>query len=376
MLPNVSHRELIMQCQPLGSSGLRIPRVVFGTSCLGNLYEIYPDDTKLALARQWFGFGSHAPLIDTAGKYGAGLALETIGRALRELGVSPDRILISNKLGWKRVPLNTPEPTFEPGVWAGIEHDAVQCISYRGILECWEQGCELLGAPYRAKLLSVHDPDDYLSSATSALERDRRLDDIRGAYQALAELKQRGEAVAIGVGAKDWRVIQEIDAPVQLDWVMLANSLTILRHPPELIDFIRSLHARGIAVVNSAVFHAGFLVGGRYFDYRPVDPQIAADGPLFDWRERFFKLCQTHRVTPAAACIQFALSPPGVAAIAVNTSRPERIAEDVANAHAPIPSAFWQAAKSIGLITPEYPSSWLLQRLIVEPQRGDIVPAS
>ena len=113
-----------MQCQPLGNTGLQIPRVVFGTSCLGNLYEVYPDDTKLALARLWFGFGAHAPLIDTAGKYGAGLALETIGRTLRELGVSPDRILISNKLGWKRVPLTTPEPVSHrsPKSKGGPEH--------------------------------------------------------------------------------------------------------------------------------------------------------------------------------------------------------------------------------------------------------------
>jgi D-threo-aldose 1-dehydrogenase len=339
-----------MQCKPLGDTAIQIPRVVFGTSCLGNLYEVYPDDTKLALARQWFGFGSHAPLIDTAGKYGAGLALEMIGKTLRELGVPPNEILISNKLGWKRVPLTTPEPTFEPGVWEGIEHDAAQCISYRGILECWEQGCELLGSPYRAALLSVHDPDDYLSAATSTLDRNRRMEDIQGAYQALGELRQRGEAAAIGVGAKDWRVIQEIDALVPLDWVMLANSLTIFRHPPELLEFIRSLHARGVSVINSAVFHAGFLVGGKYFDYRRVDPASAADRPLVEWRQRFFDLCRKHGVTPAAACIQFALSPPGVAAIAINTSKPERIAQDVANAETPIGDSFWRAAKSRGLI--------------------------
>jgi D-threo-aldose 1-dehydrogenase len=344
-----------MQCQPLGNTKLQLPRVVFGTSCLGNLFNIYSDDVKHELARQWFTFGSHPPLIDSAGKYGAGLALETIGRLLRKLGVSPDRIHISNKLGWKRVPLTTAKPTFEPDVWAGVEHDAVQCISYKGILECWEQGCELLGSPYRAALLSVHDPDDYLAAANSDRERNRRLEDIQGAYQALDELKQRGEIAAVGIGAKNWRVIQEIDALVELDWVMLANSLTILRHPPEVIDFIRSLHSRGIPIVNSAVFHAGFLVGGMHFDYRRVDPECEIDAPLMAWREQFFNICQAHEVTPAAACIQFALSPPGVAAVAINTSKPERIAQDVANAHSSIANSFWRAVKLMGLIDAEYP---------------------
>jgi len=50
-------------------------------------------------------------------------------------------------------------------VWFGINHDAIQKISYTGILECWEQGSHLLGSKYKADLLSVHDPDEYLSSA-------------------------------------------------------------------------------------------------------------------------------------------------------------------------------------------------------------------
>ena len=47
----------------------------------------------------------------------------------QELGVEPDKVLISNKLAWKRVPLTTPEPTFEPGVWVNLKNDAVQDIS-------------------------------------------------------------------------------------------------------------------------------------------------------------------------------------------------------------------------------------------------------
>ena len=40
----------------------------------------------------------------------------------------PERVLISNKLAWKRVPLPHPgaEPTFEPGAWVNLKNDAVQ----------------------------------------------------------------------------------------------------------------------------------------------------------------------------------------------------------------------------------------------------------
>jgi len=339
-----------MKRHQLGQTGAFLPQLVFGTSCLGNLYEALPAATKLAISREWFNHRLEPVAVDCAGKYGAGLALEVLGRNLRGLGVPPDRVLISNKLGWLRMPLTTPEPTFEPGVWAGLEHDAVQRIDYAGIRECWEQGLELLGAPYRPQLVSVHDPDEYLAAATSASDRRRRLDDVLDAYRALGELKQRGDVQAVGVGAKDWRVIREIDAAVALDWVMLANSLTIYRHPKELTDFVASLAARGVGVINSAVFHAGFLVGGRFFDYRPASPDDPADRPLFAWREKFFALCQRHGIAPDVACVQFALSVPGVAAVAMNTSNPATIARNVAAVDAVVPNEFWNDAKAQGIV--------------------------
>ena len=54
---------------------------------------------------------------------------------------------------------------------------------------------------------------------------------------------------------------------MDLDWVMFACSLTVYSPPPELIEFIAHLHARGVGMINSAVFYAGFLTGGRWFDY-------------------------------------------------------------------------------------------------------------
>jgi D-threo-aldose 1-dehydrogenase len=343
-----------MQHLPLGNTGLRIPRLVFGTSCLGNLYEALSAETKLAISRAWFDCVPAPVALDSAGKYGAGLALEVIGANLRELGVPPEQVVISNKLGWLRVPLVSTAPTFEPGVWAGLKHDAVQRIGRAGILECWEQGCELLGDPYRPQLVSVHDPDEYLAAAGSEAERRGRVDDVVEAYRALGELKQRGEVRAIGVGAKDWRVVQEIAAAVELDWVMLSNSLTIYRHPAELVEFVASLAAQGVGVINSAVFHAGFLVGGKFFDYGVVSSGEPTDRHLFAWRERFFTHCRRYSVAPDEACVQFALSPPGVVAVAMNTSQPAKIAKNVAAVGAEIPQEFWADAQAIGLIRADY----------------------
>lgn len=340
---------------PLGRTNVEIPSIIFGTSALGNLYQALPGETKLEIVREMFRHVEKPVALDSAGKYGAGLALEVIGNSLRELGIGSEDVVISNKLGWLRVPLRTPEPTFEPGAWADLAYDAEQDIGYDGILRCWEQGSELLSGDYRPQVVSVHDPDEYLAQAASENDRKRRFADMLAAYQALADLKQQGQVQAIGVGAKDWRVIRELAQEVALDWVMLANSLTLFSHPPELLDFVAELNRQGISIINSAVFNAGFLTGGAYFDYRRLDPANADDRPLFQWRERFFAICQQHNVLPANACVQFAMSPPGVISVALNTSKPERVRQNVASPEANIPAEFGTALKANGLIARDYP---------------------
>jgi D-threo-aldose 1-dehydrogenase len=172
-------------------------------------------------------------------------------------------------------------------------------------------------------MVSVHDPDEYLAGAQGTADRKRRFNDVIEAYRALFELKRGGKVTAVGIGSKDWRVIREIGDQVALDWVMFACSLTVYTHSPDLLEFIDSLRARGIGMINSAVFHAGFLTGGEWFDYRK--PDLAREGALFAWRERFFSVCRRFDVKPAHACVQFGQSVPGIVATALNTAKHQRI---------------------------------------------------
>jgi D-threo-aldose 1-dehydrogenase len=169
----------------------------------------------------------------------------------------------------------------------------------------------------------------------------------------LFELKANGAVKAVGIGAKDWRVIREISEHVALDWVMFACSLTVYSHPPELLEFIAHLNTRGTGMINSAVFNAGFLTGGTWFDYRKPDP--VADAPLFAWRERFLGICRKHAVQPADVCVQFGLAVPGIVAVALNTGRPDRIRQNIASATNPIPVALWRELKDAGLVAREFP---------------------
>lgn len=307
--------------------------VIFGTSCLGNLYKELPFETKVAIAAEWFKAFEH-PVIDSAGKYGAGLSLECIGKALKALGKKPGDLEISVKLGWRRSRRLSPgeEETFEPGAWKGLEYDAVQDISREGILRCHEEAKTLLGG-FPVDLVSVHDPDEYLASGGS-------LDDILGAYESLFSLKAAGETKAVGIGSKDWRVIKRLwDEGVLFDWAMFACQPTLLVHPPELLEFVKELKAAGVTLIDSAVFNGGFLMGEDMIDYRPADPVKDADA--FAFREKYLALCKEFALDPAAPAVEYAYRL-GFDSVALNTSSPRRILQNAAYAAARAPELFWE----------------------------------
>ena len=318
----------------------KLPPIVFGTSCLGNLYRDIPFETKVEIAAEWFK-AFDQPVIDSAGKYGAGLSLECIGKALKSLGKKSGDLAISVKLGWRRSRRLNPgeEPTFEPGAWKGIEYDAMQDISHDGILRCYEEAKELLGV-YPINLVSVHDPDEYLAA------KDAKTD-ILGAYKALFELKARGEVEAVGIGSKDWRAIEMLwREGVRFDWAMFACQPTLLVHPPELISFVNELKAAGVTLIDSAVFNGGFLLGSEMLDYRKADPE--KDAAAFAFRNRYLELCRAHGLDPAVPAVQYAYRL-GFDSVALNTSSPKRILQNASYASAPVPDGFWREIEDLVL---------------------------
>jgi D-threo-aldose 1-dehydrogenase len=158
----------------------------------------------------------------------------------------------------------------------------------------------------------------------------------------------------VGIGSKDWSIIRELYGHVKFDWVMFANSFTIYRHPGEILLFMDRLDRDGVGIINSAVFHGGFLTGGDKFDYQEVDPVSEPGRKLFEWREAFTSLCSEFRIEPGDAALHFAMSHPAVVSIALNTSKADKMNRNVEILELEIPASFWAAMKERGLIDPEY----------------------
>jgi D-threo-aldose 1-dehydrogenase len=333
------------QYRMFGGTGLRVPPIVFGSSALGNVRRVIPDQTRQALCTAWLRAVEPPVFVETSIHYGSGLALEAISRMLRRLSIRPTDLILSLQLGWRRVLAGG----------ASIQNAVVRQVSYEGILECWEENCRILGGKFMPQLVSVQAPDEYLAAADSPTERDRRFQDICCAYRALGELKDSGYVRGVGLSARDWKLIQEIGARIDLDWVTLSGACTVLHHPPDVLELIASLEHRGIAIINAGVLHGGFLVGGPRFECREVNPESPADRSLMGWRKSFVALCEGHGVAPAHAAIQFGLSVPGVTAVLLSTSHPDRVFDHVKMVACRVPDALWASLKEERLVDKDFP---------------------
>src|SRR4051794_26992839 len=94
---------------PAKPAHIDLPPIIFGTSGLGNLFVAVDEEAKCNIIKECIMLSDGSPIFDSAGKYGAGLALEVLGRCLKQLNVKPENVVISNKLGWVRTELKTEE---------------------------------------------------------------------------------------------------------------------------------------------------------------------------------------------------------------------------------------------------------------------------
>ncbi len=292
------------QYRSLGETGLRLPPIVFGAAPLGNIPQAIPEQRKLELCGEWLRSATVPAFVNVDYRNEDGLALELLGRLLRRLEVAPREIVIHLTIDSNR-PVNN-----------------------------WEESCRLLGAPYRPTLLSLENTNG-------------------NALKSANEIKRTGDVIGIGVITPDLNNLQSLASAI--DWVVLTHGFSLLRHSPGTLALMSELRDWDRAIIVRGIFERGFLLGGNRLDGQIVSTDKPADHSLLAWRTSLAALCHGHGVAPAHACIQFALSGPGVAALLLTTSHPDRVAENVHYTQRAIPDVFWASLQEEGLLAAEYP---------------------
>lgn len=298
-----------------GRTGFHLPPIVLGTAALGNACRVVTEQAKAEIVAEWFRQLRPPIFVEVAYDHGQGMALEVLGRALQRLEIPDDEIV-------------------------------VQLAAGRTLPDDWEKSCRLLGAAHRPKLISVRHND---------------AENLHVAQELKAAGKVRGVGLVVASSELETEAVANLEplalALEEVDWSTIHGGCTVMRHPRKTLEFLTELARRRIPVIAARVFEGGFLVGGNKLDGRLLQFNDEGDRSVLAWRKSFVALCDGHGISPAHACLQFALALPAVAAARVESTYVDRTAENIRSTMTKAPDNFWTSMKEEGLLEADYPFS-------------------
>ena len=316
-------------------------KIGFGTAPLGNMFRNIPQEEALATVEAAWNEGIR--YFDTAPFYGAGLAESRLGEVLSQH--SRDEYALSTKVG--RLILDEEEEKGSGLFTHGRSNKIATDYTADATLRSIDESLKRLRTD-RLDFVFIHDTSrDFLGD-----EWITKFDEARtGAFRVLSRLQDEGVINGWGLGVN---TTEPIELAMDMDQAaptmsLSATQYTLLQHEHALQRMMPAAQEKGVGIVVGGPFNSGALLGGDYFDYAAIPPQV---------QERISALTEIgrrHGVSLKAAALQFSTAHPAVAAVIPGSSRPERIKEDVAAMKAEIPGAFWDELLEKKLISAQAP---------------------
>jgi len=299
---------MALATRPLGTSGLDITRVGFGSWAVGGggwSFGWGPQDDAESLATMRHAIELGVNWIDTAAVYGLGHSEEVIGRLLRELPRG-QRPFIFTKCGlvWdERDPMTPPRRVLKP------ESIGREC----------EASLRRLGIE-RIDLYQFHWPD----------ETGTRVED---SWAAMAKLVEEGKVRAAGVSNFDVKLLDRCAAIRHVDSLQPPFSLINRSAAEREIPWCAS---RGTGVICYSPMHSGLLTDSFTAERVPALPED-------DWRRRapdfqqpnvgrnlllrdaLRPIAKRHGTSVSAIAIAWTLAWPGVTGAIVGARTPKQV---------------------------------------------------
>lgn len=169
------------------------------------------------------------------------------------------------------------------------------------------------------------------------------------AYPALVELKSQGIIRGIGAGMNQWEMEAEFARQAEFDCFLLAGRYSLLEQDP-IHEFLPLCEKKEISVVLGGVFNTGILATGAVKGARYQYAEAPAE--IMEKTRKIEAVCARHQITLKSAALQFPMAHPAVKSIVVGMVTPEEIDENLEALSAPIPAAFWEEIRALGLIDP------------------------
>lgn len=342
--------ETVIETLPnrrVGRTKIKVSELGLGAAPLGNLYEPITDaqaySTLLAATAAGISY------IDTAPLYGFGLSEQRVGHGVRDV----PNVVISTKVGRLLRPAPEVVDDHERGGFrSSVPFSPEFDYSFDGVMQSWRSSLQRLGLA-RVDILYIHDID----RATHGATHGEKIDQLTrgGGWRALEQLRSSGAIGAVGLGANGVEVCLEMIQVLDLDVILLAGRYTLLEQEPLAVLFPHCA-ALGTSIVIGGPYNSGLLATGTrtslplYFNYG------RAPLPVIEKVRRIESICDRYDVPLAAAALQFPLAHPQVASVIPGISSAAKIAQTLEWHGRVIPTDFWTALKSEGLINADSPT--------------------
>ncbi|XKE95472.1 aldo/keto reductase [Metaplanococcus flavidus] len=299
----------------------------FGTAPLGNMFRDVPEEEAMKTIQSAWDEGIR--YFDTAPFYGAGLAEIRLGEILSTH--KRDDFLLSSKVG--RIILDEEEE--KEGLFEYDRKNKIRTdYTEDGTLQSIEDSLKRLKTD-RLDMVYVHDlSPDFLGD-----EWITKFDEARkGAFKVLDRLRDEGVIKAWGLGVN---TTTPIEVALELEEAhpglsLSATQYTLLQHERALERMMPLAQEKGGGLVIGSAYNSGALLGGDFFDYQEITPDVKKRV------EQFTDVARNHDVKLKHAALQFSAAHPAVKAVVVGSTRPEHIKEDLQAMQANIPVAFWE----------------------------------
>ncbi len=290
----------------LGGTGLRVSAVTAGGGPLGSMPELFgyevAEDDAVALVKSILD--SPIRTIDTANGYSGGDSERRIGRAIRERGGLPEDALVITKVDARDGDYSGPRvraSVAESKARLGLDH---------------------------LPLVHLHDPEFHDFEAMTA---------PGGAVDTLVTLRDEGEVGHIGLAGGDVHEMRRYLDLGMFEVLLVHNRWTLVDHSAD--ELIHAARARGLAVVNAAVYGGGILAdprgGHTSYGYRPSPPEVLEAVAAMDG------LATDYGTTLATAALQASLRDPLVDTTVIGFSKRDRVEALTSATEQVLPETFW-----------------------------------
>ena len=271
-----------MEARLLGSTGLKVPKLSFGASSLGQEFRNVTLDEAIRSVHVALDAGLN--LIDTSPFYGRGMSEVLLGVALK--GIPRSNYTLCTKLG--RYDLRH----FD--------------FSYKRVLESVDVSLHRLGTDH-LDILLAHDIE-FVDIEQIIAET----------IPAMRKVQEQGKVRCIGISGYPMKIFRRVVESTPLDCILSYNQYT-LQNTRLADELLPEMTTAGVGVMNAGPFSARLLTNAPLPTWlkEPEEVKAAARAAA--------ALCTSRNVDIAKLALQYSLAHEGIATTIAGSANPKNI---------------------------------------------------